>query len=605
MEANKEILSTRELAIMEMLCKNGQGHIFKNWSGPGKDDAQKHELLEQLEKTDKSYPGGLISYIENARMLLKDTLVGINPFDGWSPRVPKGERLKFGSKQFDTLENAGAEELGSTGFVLVAGGLGERLGYSGIKISLPIETSTETCFLEYYIRNILTFQRNAQYRTKRRVLLPLAIMTSGDTHQRTIDLLKENNNFGMEPEQITLMQQEKVPALSDNNASFCLKSPYVLMTKPHGHGDVHALMQQHGVAKQWMSKLRIKWILFFQDTNGVVFRGLPAALGVSKENEFAMNSITVPRRPAEAVGGIATLINGDRMMTVNVEYNQLGPMLKNTGNRKGDVADRSGYSPFPGNCNVFILEISTYCKILESSGGLMPEFVNPKFKDRKKTVFKKPTRLECMMQDYPKLLGADIPVGITQGERFYCLEPVKNNIQDAKAKQRKNGIAESAATGEFAIYKVNRRYLEEAGVKFDSDEKQSYSGISVPYSTRVVLFPAFGVTLKEVKDHIHGEVDVTAESTLILDGDIDIYNLQLDGALLVKACPGAKVTIKNLTVKNKGIFFKSIDPEDDKIPEKYRIRGYTPKRRDILELKFVVPGQYVVDDSKTLKSIVL
>lgn len=605
MEANKEILSSSELAMMEMLCKNGQRHLFKHWPSPGKDDAQKHQLLEQLEKMDKSYPGGLISYIENARNLLKDTLLGINPFDGWIPRVPKGERLEFGSKQFDDFEDAGVEELGSTGFVLVAGGLGERLGYSGIKISLPIETSTETCYLEYYIKNILTYQRKAQYRTNRKVLLPLAIMTSGDTHQRTADLLKDNNNFGMEPDQITLMQQEKVPALSDNNASFCLKSPYELMTKPHGHGDVHALMQQLGVAKRWMNKLRIKWILFFQDTNGVVFRGLPASLGVSKENGFAMNSITVPRRPGEAVGGIATLVNGDKVMTVNVEYNQLGPMLKNTGSRKGDVADKSGYSPFPGNCNVFILEISTYCKILESSNGLMPEFVNPKFKDKKKSEFKKPTRLECMMQDYPKLLGGDIPVGITQGERFYCLEPVKNNIQDAKAKQRKTGIAESAATGEFAIYKLNRRYLEQAKVKFDSEEKETYSGIHVASSTRVVLLPAFGVTLQEVKDHIHGEVDVTAESTLILDGDIDIYNLKLDGALLIKACHGAKVTIKNLTVKNEGISFKSIDPKDDKIPEKYRIRGYTPRRRDILELKFVVPGQYVVDDSKKLKAVVL
>jgi UDP-sugar pyrophosphorylase len=290
---------------------------------------------------------------------------------------------------------------------------------------------------------------------------------------------------------------------------------------------------------------------------------------------------------------------------VNVEYNQLGPMLKNTGRRKGDVADWSGYSPYPGNCNVFILEMSTYCKILESSKGLMPEFVNPKFKDKKKTEFKKPTRLECMMQDYPKLLGPEIPVGMTQGERFYCLEPVKNNIRDAKLKLRKTGVAECAASGEFAIYKANRRFLEEAGIKFESDKKQDYSGITVTLNTKVVLFPAFGVTLKEMKDKIHGKVQVSPDSTLILDGDIDIYNLKLDGALLVKACPGAKVTIKNLSVKNSGIFFKAIDPDDEKVPEQYRIRGYTPKRRDILELKFQVSGQYVVDDSAELKSIVL
>ena len=37
-------------------------------------------------------------------------------------------------------------------------------------------------------------------------------------------------------------------------------------------------------------------------------------------------------------------------------------------------------------------------KALERTKGVMPEFVNPKYADSEKTVFKKPTRLECMMQ---------------------------------------------------------------------------------------------------------------------------------------------------------------------------------------------------------------
>lgn len=36
--------------------------------------------------------------------------------------------------------------------------------------------------------------------------------------------------------------------------------------------------------------------------------------------------------------------------------------------------------------------------------GVITEFVNPKYADDTKTKFKAPTRLECMMQDYPKLL---------------------------------------------------------------------------------------------------------------------------------------------------------------------------------------------------------
>ena len=39
--------------------------------------------------------------------------------------------------------------------MLVAGGLGERLGYSSIKIGIPLDLVTETTFLQYYIENIL------------------------------------------------------------------------------------------------------------------------------------------------------------------------------------------------------------------------------------------------------------------------------------------------------------------------------------------------------------------------------------------------------------------------------------------------------------------
>ena len=39
------------------------------------------------------------------------------------------------------------------------------------------------------------------------VTLPLAIMTSGDTHAGTERLLAENGNFGMAGGQITLMRQ--------------------------------------------------------------------------------------------------------------------------------------------------------------------------------------------------------------------------------------------------------------------------------------------------------------------------------------------------------------------------------------------------------------
>jgi UDP-sugar pyrophosphorylase len=55
------------------------------------------------------------------------------------------------------------------------------------------------------VESILALQARAAPDTR----LPLAIMTSGDTHERTEALLRDNANFGMAPGQVTLLKQEK------------------------------------------------------------------------------------------------------------------------------------------------------------------------------------------------------------------------------------------------------------------------------------------------------------------------------------------------------------------------------------------------------------
>lgn len=35
-------------------------------------------------------------------------------------------------------------------------------------------------------------------------------------------------------------------------------------------------------------------------------------------------------------------------MTINVEYNQLDPLLRATGDGQGDVNNADGWSPYPG-----------------------------------------------------------------------------------------------------------------------------------------------------------------------------------------------------------------------------------------------------------------
>jgi UDP-sugar pyrophosphorylase len=326
---SKKLLTETQFALCENLARLGQEHLFASEGTGGWDampPANKRKLAQQLQDLDEEYGGGggggdgsssggagggLVWYIKNARVLLENSRLGVNPLKGWTPTLPTGQAFEFGSKEYEATEAIGTLELGKVGFVLVAGGLGERLGYGNIKLSLPTEMTTETCYLQHYIEYILAVQADhANGNSGKR--LPLCIMTSGDTHEKTIALLHERNYFGMDQSQITIVQQgQGVPALCDNRGKFVLTpgDPSQLVVKPHGHGDVHKLLYTHGVARRWHDELGIAWLVLFQDTNGLAFHTLPLMLGVSTKMNLIMNSLAVPRKAKQAIGGIARLVN--------------------------------------------------------------------------------------------------------------------------------------------------------------------------------------------------------------------------------------------------------------------------------------------------------
>ena len=88
------------------------------------------------------------------------------------------------------------------------------------------------------------------------------------------------------------------------------------------------------------------------------------------------------------MGAICRLIKEDNSgeeVVINVEYNQLDALLKAKWNPSGDVASDSGYSSFPGNTNTLLFKIPDYVDSLQGSGGIIPEFVNPKYANDERT----------------------------------------------------------------------------------------------------------------------------------------------------------------------------------------------------------------------------
>jgi len=235
-----ENLTTADTALIELLLASGQSHLFADWDPAGTHTDAKRAFLDSLQTAHQSYPGGLPAYIANARKLLAEAAAGANPFEGCTPEQPDLADLSAFGPEYDEAEAAGLAAFAHTAIVLVAGGLGERLGYHGIKLDIPVEVTESTSYLAHYTSVI----RATSKRLGREI--PLVIMTSRETNAGTIATLQANKNFGLAPGQISILNQELVPALSDIDAHLSLEKKYHLNLKPHGHGDIQRRARRAG-----------------------------------------------------------------------------------------------------------------------------------------------------------------------------------------------------------------------------------------------------------------------------------------------------------------------------------------------------------------------
>lgn len=274
----------------------------------------------------------------------------------------------------------------------------------------------------------------------------LSIMTSDDTHDRTVKLLEENNYFGMPKDQISFMKQEKVPAIGNVKAEFSQKTDSLeIETKPHGHGDIHTLIHRTGNSKKWLEQGK-KWICFFSDTNPLLFRAYPALLGVSKKYNLEMNWIGVPRKVGEAADVFVNLHKeGQKDKTFIIEWAYADVFFKPFG---GEPVKPDGWSKYTTNINGLSFSLAEYHENLEKTKGLVEEFIAPKYADEAKTTFKSSARLETKMPDYPRLLENHDRFGLCMVERPFCFTTCKNDPKAAADKFKKGIPAECAGTCE-------------------------------------------------------------------------------------------------------------------------------------------------------------
>ncbi|ORC87736.1 UDP-sugar pyrophosphorylase [Trypanosoma theileri] len=578
----RELLSSPEL---------GQQHLFNGWPNtPEEYNEEQKQLLKELWDFGRHYDGGVPQYIRTGKRLLagiqtpQSDIIGLNQptyaYNAPSLIPEEGDAHTSEKSTLMKMEREGLQLLQRSIIVLVAGGLGERLGFAGVKVGLPVETATHHCYLSHY----LSWFRQCVGKDA-----PFVIMTSDDTHERTKTLLQELNH-GMN--NIHLLKQEMVFCFGDTAAHLAMENGK-LLRKPHGHGDVHSLLYQatnpnsgKRLVDQWMEE-GYEYIVFMQDTNAMSTLTIPVSLSMSAQHKLSMNFTCIPRIPKEAIGLLCNVRTreSDMERTVNIEYNLFESVAASLIKGGGDsAAPGSPYSPFPGSINTLVLNFKDYVPLLTQSRGTVPEFINPKFTDETKTKFK-PCRIESLMQDVALLFDpSKHRVGATTFTRL-TYQPVKNALLEGVKKTLQGLDAHCAATGEEGFYEIMRQRFQSAGLKLPSRLNDAFD-VEVANTLKVRLFPiivadamAMGVSLEEITQRLlpHPEkVKISERSVLIVEGRVRIESLTLDGALRLVGPvdeSAAPLVIRDLTVKNNGW---SVRPTREGVDTKEidKIRGF-------------------------------
>lgn len=76
---------------------------------------------------------------------------------------------------------------------------------------------------------------------------------------------------------------------------------------------------------------------------------------------------TLPRSRGISFSRLIQNCRGRSSLIINVEYNQLDPILRATVSPEGDINDpATGLSPFPGNTNNLVFMLDPYLKVMST-----------------------------------------------------------------------------------------------------------------------------------------------------------------------------------------------------------------------------------------------
>eukprot|EP00977_Amphora_coffeiformis_P014718 scaffold4201_cov178-Amphora_coffeaeformis.AAC.13 len=222
---------------------------------------------------------------------------------------------------------------GQVAALVLAGGQGTRLGFSGPKGVYNIGLPSQKSLFEIMAERILKLRQLAGAEAQ----LPFYIMTSPINHAETEAYFRENNFFGLGEENVMLFQQGMLPCLT-TDGKIILETKSKVAMAPDGNGGIYPALQSSG-ALDHMDARGVKYLHIFSIDNALVKPADPVFIGhcISQGADCGNKSVW-KAHPHEKVGVVA-LRNGKPCV---VEYSEISKEMAEQVDAHGRLAFGAG-----------------------------------------------------------------------------------------------------------------------------------------------------------------------------------------------------------------------------------------------------------------------
>lgn len=399
----------------EKLAKYGQEHVLQYYDELS--DTQRQELLKQIDATDMS----ILEACRHKEDLTKKGV--ITPLAAMELDEIEAHKDSF------TAEGLEAIRSGKVGAVLLAGGMGTRLGSDNPKGMYNVGLTKELYIFECLIHNLLDVVRKAD------AWIHLFVMTSDKNNDATIGFLKEHDYFGYQAEYVHFFKQE-MAAATDYEGKIYLEEKGKLSTSPNGNGGWFISMKNNALL-ELIHDEGIEWLNVFAVDNVLQRIADPCFIGATIQKNCVVGAKVVRKNAPDEKVGVMCLEDGKPSI---VEYYELTDELMNAKDEKGAPAYNFGV----------ILNYLFKVKDLESMMATrMPlhivEKKIPHLNEKGELV--KPEepngyKFESLVLDMIHQMDSCLPFEVVRNKEF---APIKNktgvdSVESARALLQENGV---------------------------------------------------------------------------------------------------------------------------------------------------------------------